>query len=328
LILTPKIVQAGFFSAQELAFEGPATFPNPVKPGNLVLGLFRTGFDSSPSGDGIYLRDDAGHTLTTLVSDYGSPGGFLTAWEIAASAINSIYITNPAYPLDEHIGAGGTANYTVLYCVEIENAAAVDDTASSTGSSAAPSATIDAFTVTGGITMSATAWEIFLAVFGKSGVRPLYVGFTSKGAGSSGAFTLPVGATDLVEGDGHSLSSAFSISDVGTLFFPSDTLKPDYSIPRTLMDRKVRTPLQNGNVNVRSQGADLMVLDLQGTCSYDDYDSLLAFYESNAAGAFNFSDRAFSPAVNRVVKFAAKPTFQEAAHDTVIWKCALQEVPI
>jgi len=104
-------------------------------------------------------------------------------------------------------------------------------------------------------------------------------------------------------------------------------LVPDYPIRRRLLDRKTRTPLQNGNLKARTQGADLMELDLEAVADLDAIDSLLAFYQSHASVAITFSDQAFTPTIDRTAKFMGPPAFDEAENQGVRWRCTLQEVP-
>lgn len=104
-------------------------------------------------------------------------------------------------------------------------------------------------------------------------------------------------------------------------------VRPDYPIPRTLVDAKIRTPLQSGNVHIRSDAPALVTLELHGEAGYDELDAFLAFYESLAETAFYFADEAFDPIVYRLVKFTGPPTWMENNSDTVVWQCTLQEVP-
>lgn len=104
-------------------------------------------------------------------------------------------------------------------------------------------------------------------------------------------------------------------------------LRPDYPIPRKLVDKKVRTPLQNGSVHTRIDHAGLMALELHGLAGRDELDSLLTFYGSLASTAWLFADGAFDPVVYRLVKFVGPPTWEESDNDTVLWRCTLQEVP-
>jgi hypothetical protein len=104
-------------------------------------------------------------------------------------------------------------------------------------------------------------------------------------------------------------------------------VRPDYSIPRKLVDAKVRTPLQNGNLHVRSDAAALMTLELHGEAGYGELDALLALYATVADTAFYYADEAFDPVVYRLVKFAGPPAFDEAENEGVRWRCTLREVP-
>jgi hypothetical protein len=101
-------------------------------------------------------------------------------------------------------------------------------------------------------------------------------------------------------------------------------LQNGYPVDRSLYDRKVRVLMPNGDTRIRSRGPDRKVFDLVGWGSPADFQTLIDFYEAQATDVFAWTDNSFSPARDRVVRFAAAPRWDESFAE-MIWRCTLRE---
>jgi hypothetical protein len=101
-------------------------------------------------------------------------------------------------------------------------------------------------------------------------------------------------------------------------------LQPVYPIQRDPYDRKVRVPMPDGDIKIRSRGADPQTFALTGFGTIADQTTLQTFYEAQAADVFTFQDKSFSSERDVVVRFVAAPEWEEW-FEYMIWKCTLRE---
>jgi hypothetical protein len=101
-------------------------------------------------------------------------------------------------------------------------------------------------------------------------------------------------------------------------------LTPSYPVGRQLYDRKVRVEMPDGDIKVRSRGADPQLLELTGLGTIDDQTTLQEFYEAQATDIFTFTDNSFAIPRSVVVRFTAPPEWEES-FGKMIWKCTLRE---
>jgi len=116
-------------------------------------------------------------------------------------------------------------------------------------------------------------------------------------------------------------ASRFGFRALGTSS-PNDLfpLNPNWPIGRTAIDRKIRTGLQSGRVDVRSRGEDIPTVVLEGRATFAEGESLFRFVEDHALNGFTLLDASFIPARKRRMKFISGLQREESGFNLISWR--------